>query len=97
MGKFLWKDFCTRIGVTQSDPVSQIIFNIVVGAVAREVLDLVCVPQESKYVLGWVSGESNLVFYTNDGRVAGRDHEWVHDALTVTVYIFCRVGIETNF
>ena len=47
MGKFLRKDFRTGRGVTQGDPVSPMIFNIVVGAVVRAVLDVVCEPQEA--------------------------------------------------
>ena len=31
-----------------------------------------------------------------DGRIAGRDHEWVQNALTVTVAMFRRMGLETN-
>ena len=31
-----------------------------------------------------------------DGRIAGSDHIWVQDALTVKVVTFRRVGIETN-
>ena len=26
----------------------------------------------------------------------GRDHEWVHGALAVTVAMFCRMGLEDN-
>ena len=47
MGKFLRKDFRTGRGVTQGDPVSPMIFNIVVDAVVRAVLDVVCEPQEA--------------------------------------------------
>ena len=37
--------------------------------------------------MGWVKGERNLVFYVDDKRIAGRDHIWVQEALTVTVTI----------
>ena len=41
---FLGKDFVTGRGVTQVDPASPMIFNIVVGALVREVLVEVCGP-----------------------------------------------------
>ena len=46
--------------------------------------------------MGWVAGERNLFFYADDVRIAGRYHEWVQDALTVTVAMFRQIGLETN-
>ena len=46
--------------------------------------------------MGWAAGERNLVFYADDGRILGQDHEWVQDALSITVAMFCRMGLETN-
>ena len=46
--------------------------------------------------MGWEAGERNLVFCLDDGRIAGRYHEWVQDALTVTVSTFRRIGLYTN-
>ena len=48
--------FGTRIGVTQGDPKSPTIFNIVVDAVVREVLVEVCSLQEEQHGMGWVAG-----------------------------------------
>ena len=61
-GEFLGKEF--RIGrrLTQGDPVSPIIFNIVVDAVVRAVLDVVCGLQEAQHSLGWAAGDRNLIF-----------------------------------
>ena len=42
------------------------------------------------------AGEWNLVFYDDGGQIAGRDHIWVKDALTVTSEMFGRVGLDTN-
>ena len=47
------------------------IFNIVVDAVVRAVLYVVCGPQETQHSLGWAAGGQNLIFYANDGRIAG--------------------------
>ena len=59
----------------QGDADSPIIFNIVVDAVVRVVIDVVCGPQEAQHGLGLVAGERNLIFYSEDGRIAGRCHE----------------------
>ena len=57
------------------------IFNIVVDTVMQEVLDVVCGPQESKHGLRWAAGESNVILYAENGRIAGQDHMWVQDSL----------------
>ena len=84
------------MGVTQGDPESPIIFNIVVDAVVWEVLDVVCIPKEAQRAMGWAAEERNLVFYVDDGRIAGRDHEWFQDALSVTVEMFQRMVWEKS-
>ena len=38
------------------------IFNIVVDAVIRAVLDVVCVPKEPKHRLAWLTGERDNIF-----------------------------------
>ena len=63
-------------------------FNIVVDAVVRAVLEEVCILQEAKHGMGWAAGERNLVFYADDGSIAGQYHEWLQDTLTVTVAMF---------
>ena len=72
------------------------IFNIVIYVVVRAVLDVVCRPKEARHGLGWLAGNINLVFYANNVRIFGREHEWVHDTLTVMVEIFLRMGLDTN-
>ena len=66
------------------------------NALVRSVLDVVYGPQEAHHGLILEDGEINLVFYTNYGRILGRDHEWVQDVLTVTVAMFRRMRLETN-
>ena len=72
------------------------IFNIVADAVVIAVLEVVFGPQEARHGMGWAAGERNLVFYTDVGRIAGRDHIWVQDALAATLVVFEQVGQETN-
>ena len=90
------KKNCTGRGVTQVDPTYPIIFDIVMVALARSVLDVVCSPQEAQYRLGWAAGKINLVFYADNGRIAGEDQKWVQDALLVTVTMLHRMKINTN-
>ena len=59
-------------------------------------------PAGSTAGIGWEAGARsrawarNLVFYADDGKIARRNHEWVQDALTVTVAMFWHMGIETK-
>ena len=69
------------------------IFNIMVDAVVRAVLEEVCSLQAAQHGMGWEAWAMNLVFYVDDGRIEGRDHEWVQDALTVMVAMFWRMGL----
>ena len=96
MGKYLGIVFGIGIGLTQGDPASSMIFNVVVDAVVQAFLEEVCSPQEAHHDMGWEAGARNFVFNVDDVRIAGWDHEWVQDALTVTVAMFQRMGLEKN-
>ena len=74
--------------MTHGDPAFPMVFNIVVDAVMWAVLEEVFSPQELHHGMEWATGERNLGFYTDYGRIAGRDHEWVQDALTVMIAMF---------
>ena len=78
--------------MTQGDPVSPTVFNIVVDAVVRGVMLEVCVPQEDKHGLGWATGEHTIVLYANKVRITGRNTIWIWTMLTAVVRIFERVG-----
>ena len=95
-GNYYERPFSTGRGVTQGDPVFPTLFNIIVDAVVRETLQEICGPQEAQHSFGWSSGEQNIFFYADDGRIAGRDPIWVQTALTKMVRIFDRVGLQTN-
>ena len=91
--------FGTGRGLTQGDSASPTIFNIVVDAVdavVQAVLEEACSLKEEQHGMGWAAGKRNLVFYADDGRIAGRDHDWVQDDLTVELAMFQRMGMETN-
>ena len=65
-GRFLGKAFGTDRGVTQGKLASPMIFNIMVDAVVREVLEEVCGLQEAQHGMGWAEREWNLVFYADN-------------------------------
>ena len=95
-GKFLGNLFWTGRGVTQGDLASPMILNIVVDAVVQAVLDVVYGHQEAQHGLGWADRKRKLSFYADDGRIAGRNHNWVQDTLTVTVIMFRSMGLGKN-
>ena len=82
--------------MTQGNPASPMIFNIVVDAVVQAVLEVICRSHESQHGMELAAGERNLVFYADDVRIVGQAHEWVHGALEVTVAMLCRMGLEDN-
>ena len=88
VGKYLGTEIGTGRGVTQGEPTSPMIFNIVVDVVVHVVLEEVCSPQQAQHGMGWVSGERNPVFYADDRRISGRGHDWVQDTLMVMVTMF---------
>ena len=64
--------------------------------VVREKLEVFCGPHEARHGMGWAEGDRNLIFYTDDRRIGGRDHIWVQDALTVSEGMFQKLGLEMN-
>ena len=94
--RFLGTAFVTGRGVIKGNLASSMIFNIMVNTVVIVVLEIVCGPHEARHGMGWATGERNLVFYADDGKITGRYHIWVQDVLTVTVVMLRRGGIDTN-
>ena len=82
--------------VIQGDPASPILFNIVVDALVQAVLDVVFGPQEAQHGMNWASRERNRLFYADDVRISGQDHDWVQDVFTVSVAIFRRMCLDAN-
>ena len=44
----------------------------------------------------WAAGERKPIFYADNGRIGGRYHIWVQDALPVSVAMFQQMRLETN-
>ena len=95
-GKYYGQPFSMGRGVTQGDPVSPTIFNIIVDAVVRETIQEICGPQEDQHGFGWSAGEHNICFYADDGRISGQYPIWVQAALRKIVRIFVRFGLQIN-
>ena len=53
-------------------------------------------PQKAQHSMGYAAVEKNSFYFVDDKRIVGRDHEWIHDALVVMVYILFRMGLESN-
>ena len=81
--------------VTQGDPFSTSIFNIVVYAVIRAVLLGVYGPQETHYGLGLVLGEHNIILYADYRRISERNLILVHTTLTEGIRMFERMRLLT--
>ena len=95
-GKCLGVEFGTERVVTQGTPISPIIYNIVLGDLVKEVLDVICSQQEAHHGMVWADGEINLVFYADCVRIAGRYHEGVQYALVVAVGMLRMMVIDSN-
>ena len=59
-GKYYGHPFIAGRGVTQGDPVSPTLFNIIMYAVVRATLQDICGPQEAQHGFGWSAGEHNI-------------------------------------
>ena len=95
-GKCLGVEFGKERVVKQGNPSSPIIYNIMLGDLVQEVLDVICIQQEAQHGMVWADREINLVFYANYGRIASRYHEGVQDVLVVAVRMLRRMGIDAN-
>ena len=80
----------------EENPPLPMVFKIVANSVVQAVMDVLFRSQEAQHGMAWAAGERNLVFYADDERIAGWDHEWVQDALMTTVAMFRRMGLEDN-
>ena len=83
-GGFYGKPIKSDRGVTQGDPLSPIVFNVVVDAVVREF--------RSRPNFGTLS----TLFYADDGWVAGFDSELVQQGMDTLSDLFSRMGLMMN-
>ena len=82
--------------MTQGDPLSPTIFNVVVDAVVRQWLNLATQEAERRGERGREGRHQAALFYADDGMIASSDPRWLQWAFTVLVRLFDRVGLKTN-
>ena len=82
--------------MTQGDPLSPIIFNVVVDAVFRHWVTLAVKEAEKWGERGREGRHQAALFYADGGMVASSDPCWIQWAFTNLVGLFDRVGLNTN-
>ena len=87
--------FSGERGVTQGDPLSPTLFNVVVDAVVRHRLEGLWKDNDEREAEGG-EGHFLAVFYADDGMVGATYPQWLQGAFSALVAIFDRVGLRTN-
>ena len=95
-GVYYRTDFREARGVTQGDPLSPPIFNVVVDAVVRHWVTGVIADTEERGERGKEGRHQAANFYADDGMVASSDPCWVQGAFNTLVGLLARVGLQTN-
>ena len=95
-GSYYGTGFKGEWGVTQGDPLSPTIFNVVVDAVVRHWLQLATQKAERRGEQGREGRHQAALFYADDGMIASSDPRWLQWAFTILVGLFDRVGLNTN-
>ena len=79
--------------MTQCDPLSPTIFNVVVDAVVRNWVTLAVEEADKRGERGKDGGQQATLFYADDGMVASSDPRWLQWAFNALVGLFERVGL----
>ena len=95
-GGYNGKGFKGGRGVTQGNPLSPTIFNVVVDAVFHHWVTLAVTEAEMRGEPGREVRHQAALFYANGGIVASSDPQWLQWAFTQLVGLFDRVGLNTN-
>ena len=83
-------------GVTQGDPLSTTILNVVVDAVVRHWVNGLVNEAEGKGETGREGRHQSVVFYAENSMVVSSDPAWLQGAFSALVAIFDRVVLVTN-
>ena len=83
--------------MTQGDPLSSTIFNVVVDAVVRHWVTVAIVGAEEQSESGQEGRHQAPLLYADGGMVASSDPRWLQVAFNTLVGLFDRVGLRTNF
>ena len=82
--------------MTQGNPLSPTIFNVVVDAVVRHWVHGFMEEAEARGETGREGRHQAALFYANDGMVVLLDPAWLQGAFTALVAIFDKVGLIKN-
>ena len=82
--------------MTQGDPLSPTIFNVVVDAVVRHWITISVTEAEKRGERGREGRHKAALFYVDDGMLALSDPQWLQWSFSQLVGLFDRVGINTN-
>ena len=96
-GGYYGTEFQEARGVTQGDPLSLTIFNVVVDAVVQQWVKAVVSGAEERGEHGQEGRNQAALFYADDGMVASSDPRWLKGAFNTLVSLFDRVGLRTNY
>ena len=83
-------------GVTQGDPMSPTIFNVVVELVFCQWVTVAIKDSEKRGERGKEGRQQASLFYTDNGMVASSDPRWLKWAFNALVGLFERMGLQTN-
>ena len=81
-GGYYRKGFKGGRGVTQGDPLSPTIFNVVVDAVVRHWVTIAVTEAETRREQGREGRHQAALFYADDGMLASSDPQWLQWAFT---------------
>ena len=95
-GGYFGKAFKEKRGVTQGDPLSPTILNVVVDAVVRHWVNGIVDEAEAKGETGRDGQHQSAVFYANNDMVVSSDPAWLQGTFNAVVAIFDRVGLLPN-
>ena len=95
-GGYYGLEFQGSRGVTQGDPLSPTMFNVVVDAVVRHWVAVMVECAEERSGRVQEGRHQNALFYADDDMVASSDLRWLHGAFSTLVGLFNRVGLKTN-
>ena len=95
-GGYYRKGFMVGRGVTQGNPLSPTIFNVVVGVVVRHWVTIAVTEAETRRERRREGRHQAALFYADDGMLALSDPQWLQWAFTQLVGLFDRVGLNTN-
>ena len=87
-GGYYGTAFQGACGVTQRDPISPTIFNVVVDAVVRHWLMVMVEGAEERGERGQEVRHQDSLFYTGDGMVASLDPRWIRGSFNTLVGLF---------